>query len=949
MAVTIDELEIDIQATSTAASKGIDSLITSLTGLRTASKGGAGLTTVKKQLEALSGVVQNMIDPTQKIAGLVAALKPLETIGKSNLGSALNQLKKIPEITAGLDDAKLSAFAAKITQVTAAVRPLATEMEKVSLGFSRLPANIQKAINANARLTRSNKTTAFGFNMLAAKISIVYVAMRRVASVIGGWIKESNDYVENLNLFTVAMGDGAEEAQRFAEHVGAALGIDPSEWMRNQGIFNTLLTGFGVVSDKAALMSKNLTQLGYDLGSFFNISFADAMQKLQSGISGELEPLRRLGYDLSQAKLEAIALANGIDISVSSMTQAQKAQLRYYAIMTQVTTAQGDMARTLEAPANQLRILTAQATQAARALGNIFIPALNAVLPYAIAFLKIIRLVADSLASLFGFSLPQIDYSGVSGLASGAEDAADALGDAADNAKKLKGLLAGFDELNIIQQDTSGAGGSGAVGGDLGLKLPEYDFLGGLIDSKVADIFEGWKAKIVPIFDWVKDNFDIIKGAAIGVGIALLGWKLGGGLTGSIGTLLGKLKTIAEAVLIVAGSAALVGGAFDAWENGVDWQNLLLMVGGVAAIVAGLALSAHPLIAIIGAIIGGLTILTVSFKDAWENGSTAMNRLGIAIGSALTGGLGMLAQVVIGVKNHWDEISAFFSTGIENIKAVAIGIAGWFNDNVLQPIINFFRPAVEWIGTLFQGCWIFIQAVWSIASKWFSEKVVQPIAGFFKGLWTDVSNVFKQLWMDIKKVWEPVAGWFNNTIIKPLVKAFTTAWDGIRGAFEIAFNAIANFAKSIFNGVIGQVESVINSVISGINALISSFNRVVTWAADVIGTNWKGLSVIQTISLPRYEYGGFPENGLFLANSTELVGQFSNGRTAVANNEQIVDGIAGGVERANAEQNALLREQNRLLRALLEKESGPVFAPSVEAGRWAARSVGLYDAARGTT
>ena len=137
----------------------------------------------------------------------------------------------------------------------------------------------------------------------------------------------------------------------------------------------TLATGFGVASDKAALMSKNLTQLGYDLSAFFNISVEDAMQKLQSGIAGEIEPLRRLGYYLSQAKLEDIAMSLGINKSVSEMIQAEKSQLRYYAILTQVTKAQGDMARTLVAPANQLRILKAQATQAARALGNIFIPA----------------------------------------------------------------------------------------------------------------------------------------------------------------------------------------------------------------------------------------------------------------------------------------------------------------------------------------------------------------------------------------------------------------------------------------------------------------------------------------------------------------------------------------------------------------------------------------------
>ena len=104
--------------------------------------------------------------------------------------------------------------------------------------------------------------------------------------------------------------------------------IDLSDWIRNQGVFNTLLTGFGDTADRASLMSKNLTQLGYDLSSFFNISVEDSMQKLQSGISGELEPLRRLGYDLSQARLEAVALSLGIDKSVSSMTQAEKAELR---------------------------------------------------------------------------------------------------------------------------------------------------------------------------------------------------------------------------------------------------------------------------------------------------------------------------------------------------------------------------------------------------------------------------------------------------------------------------------------------------------------------------------------------------------------------------------------------------------------------------------------------
>lgn len=103
------------------------------------------------------------------------------------------------------------------------------------------------------------------------RMSALYLALNRANHIISNWITESNAYVENLNLFTVAIGDYAEEAQKYAETAQLALGINASTWMRNQGVFNTLLTGFGVTYDKAAKMSKNLTQLGYDLSSFFNI------------------------------------------------------------------------------------------------------------------------------------------------------------------------------------------------------------------------------------------------------------------------------------------------------------------------------------------------------------------------------------------------------------------------------------------------------------------------------------------------------------------------------------------------------------------------------------------------------------------------------------------------------------------------------------------------------
>lgn len=433
----------------------------------------------------------------------MAGVESLELQIKGNAKSAeksinalietLNRLKKATTGACGLD------------KVTGEMTKMSTQMSKIK--------------NLNLGLSSANTKSAKSFSILGSKALVGAFSIHKITNAISSWITKSNDYVENLNLFTVSMGEYAESAQKYAETVGEAMGIDPSTWMRNQGVFMTLATGFGVASDRAATMSQQLTQLGYDLSSFFNISVEDAMQKLQSGLSGELEPLRRLGYDLSQAKLQAVALSLGIDKTFNSMTQAEKSQLRYYAIMTQVTKAHGDMARTLDAPANQLRVFKAQAEQAARSLGNIFIPALNKVLPYAIAFMKIIREAANEIANLFGFSLPEVDYSGVT---DGVSSVTEELDEATGSAKKLKKMLLGIDELNVMNDPNSGSGGAGGSDGSaFDFELPTYDFMSG-ITSNVDEAYKKLKKILKPlgkIIDLIKDYKDLV---LLGVGVAAI-------------------------------------------------------------------------------------------------------------------------------------------------------------------------------------------------------------------------------------------------------------------------------------------------------------------------------------------------------------------------------------------------------------------------------------------
>lgn len=757
MSTTIEQLEIQVQQNSTSAVSGIDALSASLTRLKTATKGGVGLTSVANQLRnlntALSSLDASSGDKIDKLSAsleklkglgtfkisssigsqirnigsaatslntvdftgiekLATAMATLNTIGKaSGLQSAITQLRKIPELATALNGVDWNAFTSQIQRMSAALAPLASQLNAISAAFTRLPANIRGVVTATNSLTQSNNRASKSYVNLWAKCRMAMNAIRTGARIIAGWINESNQYIENVNLFTVAMGEYADEARAYAEQVAEALGIDPSDWIRNQGVFNTIIRGFGVAGEKAQLMSKNLTQLGYDISSFYNISVEDAMTKLSSGIAGELEPLRRLGYDLSVARLQQEAYTLGIKKSVNQMTQAEKSQLRYYAIMTQVTDAHGDMARTLDAPANQLRILQAQLTQCARALGNVFIPALNAVLPYVIAVTKVIRILADTIAKLVGFSYPEIDYSGLDSGSTAVGDLTDELEDATEEAKKLKKTIMGFDELNLLN-------GLDGLGDSFDIPLPEYDFLTDSINSRVDDIVQKmkeWLGLTDDIDSWadlLNTRFGDILTTVAAIGTTLLAWKVAKGLLNlfevlsrlkgsnlmytigftiaGLGLFLDAWKTMKEAIgdilanganftnvtklisgfaeglgaafllfgniklagaaLIVSGIAGIVSDISDMVKNDVNWENAMSLVKNIGLFIAGIGLAFGSLkLSGIGLMISGVALIVENFKGLVTGISTG-DWSGVDKIELITGGLLLIGGLVLALK-----------------------------------------------------------------------------------------------------------------------------------------------------------------------------------------------------------------------------------------------------------------------------------------------------------
>lgn len=588
-----------------------------------------------KQLPEAAEGLKN-VDPQEfkdKISGIAVALEPLSKLDKNNLTSYITQLGKLPQVVNELDDEKLNTFAEKIEKIAEALKPLGDEMTKVSGGFATMTNGIQQV---NRQSISFSSSTGGGmiqtFTDLYHAAEVAYVSAQKVANEIMHFVKKQTEYVENVNLFNVSMGQYAESAAEYANTVRDVMGLDPSEWMRNQGIFMTLATGFGIATDRAATMSQQLTQLGYDLSSFFNDSFENAMLKLQSGLAGELEPLRRWGFDLSQAKLQQTALSLGIKGTIADMTQAEKAQLRYYAIMTQVTTAHGDMARTLQNPANSLRILSSELEQAARAIGGIFIPALQEILPYAIAVAKVVKVVADILAQLSGYEAP--DFGGFELADAATGEIADNMEDASESAKELQRTIMGFDEINRLSDNAKTGSDASSEGVDgLDFELPTYDFLDGAIENRANELLKSmkeWLGLTEEINSWA-DFFDTKLGKILevvgAIGGAFLLWKLSDLFLDTINKLTSTLS--GNLMLAITGFAFEAVGAYDWGKNGASLKNVLETLICAAVGTAGLTKLGLSIGGATGGIIGlalGLGISLAVGYIAWEKGKEASYR-----------------------------------------------------------------------------------------------------------------------------------------------------------------------------------------------------------------------------------------------------------------------------------------------------------------------------------
>lgn len=914
MANDIEAISIKVSGNASGAKRSLDQLCMTLGKVATKTTAAAsGLTAVSSSLARVTRAA-NSVKPTgiDKLAQSIGNLK----LTKTNLGnierlpavlSKFSQFNgaaftaQAAQVASGLD--KMSAAAGRYAQAMSAMprsmRGIATMSRSVAAANTNLSRTSQQASSSMSNVSSSTDDASGSAGTLSARITPLLSKLNSIRTVaaalsnsFGKALGEASQYIEDQNLAAVVLEEHYGSMYDFWNSAQNLMGVDAAQAIKYQGYFQELMTGMGIAGDEAANMSKQLTQLGYDLSSFENLSVDDAMLKLQSGISGELEPLRRIGFDLSQARMEQDKYKLSMEGHVATMTQAEKTYIRYWEIMNQVTESHGDLARSLNSPMNQIRIFQSQVQILARNLGFLLVPALNAVLPYLTAIVKLLIQAAQAVAMFFGVDpsswmadLSTVDTTSLQGSTAGIADNMDKTASgtkkAAKAAKEFKKQLLGFDQINNIT-DTKGSdggsgGGGGGAGGGSGFKLPnsDYDFFKGLANSAVDKAMENLK-KMGPLLlgilkTWkaialtAKNAKEFVKGVVTGMKSAKFSIK-----PNSL-----KLPKAFERgySIAVRFKETKLGQTVLKWKAAIEKGLSAIKIGFAETKVGKVAASLGKLFAgkfskagdlsKVGSILGPLSKELKKVLD--------MPLIGKALSSVgkFLGPLGTILSIVdgiMGVGSIFESITQGKDIAMGDIASVAtsaIGLGAIFGPtgmlvgaiiggvaaigaviyNKREEIKGFFTGVGEWFSTNVIEP---VKAKFGEIADWFKTNVVNPvgekingIAAFFTGLWETASGIFAAIANIILAAFILAKQYVSEKFVKPVKTAMGKLWEKIKSIFGKAASWVNT---KVIQPVVAKVKAMKAKVTAIASSIKSAFSKAFSFIKSAAVTAFSGVA-----------------------------------------------------------------------------------------------------------
>ena len=874
------------------AEKVNQSTISMTNAIANLSKFAGNMGTVSTELPRLGVVLNDFITTMSGAANIsdrtiafTSAIGQLASSGNkasqtaSNLEFLAAELKKFIQTMSTVPNVNTN-----VIQLINSLGNLASQGRRVTTASN----NASRAINRYSLSSIGAAKSGMRLSSILGKIYQKYFWISRIVKRVGSAINSSMNYIEEYNYYNVTLGKigkewssqfeqfGYENAESYAKSFESRmnelsakmtgfninadgtltnngldnLGLDVTKMMNYQAGLAQVTNAQGLTGEASIATSKALSMLAGDMSSFRNTDLSTVMTNFQSGIIGQSRALYKYGIDITNASLKTYAYANGIDKAVSEMTQGEKMQLRTLAIIDQSKVAWGDLANTIESPANQLRLLKNNFSALGRTIGNVFIPTVANVLPYINGLVIAIRRLFEWCGKMLNIDLSKIIEKSGTGYSDAfdsiiddSEDMSDNLDNAKNSAKELKNELMGFDEINKLSDtsdssssgsDTSGAGTIDLTS-QLNKALADYEKVWNEAFDNMNNKANDFADNIVEVFK--SGDFESI-GAAVADGI---------------NSIVHSALTIGENFdwpEFGTSLASIINGFFDNFDFGALADSIDAWIQGLAsAIIAFIKefdfasvlkgawdFLSHIDIETIGLVISGITFhatakvistavttkLLPILTDWFAKNSAKFLKVGIAITVA-----------VISIEFAESELDPIFSEyDLDEIKAASEAMFNdWFGNNPISATLSdmfvFTATTIAepseimdglsllWddvcsgdfkfnLGNLFEFPSYNEVEAWlgdtgSAISDWWNTNIAIWFNGdTWKELWGYVCEDFQEGWQEIKDWWnsiaivrwwnDDVAIWFNGDTWKEL-------WGYVKEDFEEGWQNVKDWWK----------------------------------------------------------------------------------------------------------------------------------------------------------
>lgn len=751
-------------------------------------------------------------------------------------------------------------------------------------------SKVQSAVKQTTSTTEKQTGKITSLFKKMGKMVAVALSVTAIVSFSKSCIQLGSDLQEVQNVVDVTFGSMNEDINTFAKNAISQFGLSELSAKQFTSTMGAMLKSMGIASGDVLTMSKNLTGLAGDMASFYNLSGEEAFQKIRAGISGETEPLKQLGINMSVANLEAYALSQGIDKTYNSMTQAEQAMLRYKYLLSVTADAQGDFARTSDSWANQTKILSESFNSVKASIGqgliNVFTPVLrviNEIIPK-------LQVVADMFnnftAAIFGNAGGGSDS--ISGAAASAGDLSSNMEDAADAAGSAKRALSGIDKLNNISSGKDDAASSGSA---IGMAIDTSGI------ANVTSVVEAETSKIKNCFNditnWIKKNFsgafakvfesgktNFAKLKAVGETT----WQQLAKLKSPIqewfkDDVTSYLKTVVDVTAnTLAAMMDLWTTVFlDIWTRAVlpIFENFVVvglpMITQFATETSATTGLLFEEILNVATLLWseGIAPLLDLFTTVWTDTMNILADTWAKYGTPIFDGINDCIRGTVDVfedawqswiKPIWDGfVELLDGLWSEHLQPVVAKLGEFVGEFILAAesiYNNFILPVVSFFSDIFGPviCGVF-EAIYDVAGPIFGA-IADAIGGIIdalKGVCEFIGGVFSGDW---EKAWKGIKDIFGGI------------WDALVGIIKIPINLIIG----IINALIGAVEGCINLVIKGLNKL--SF-EVPDWVPGIGGERF-GFD-IKPVSFSKIEY--LAKGGIVSSATPAIIGEA--GREAV--------------------------------------------------------------------